>query len=369
MQVYNQVFTEDDAKAVYEVVKSQFVTHIGKETKQLEAEFRELFSRRYALACSNGTTALHLALVALNLQGCTIAVPAGAFAAAAFAPAYVNCKTVFIDIDERTWNINPSLLEEECKKQRIDAVIAVHNYGTPYNYNVLKELSEKYKFYIIEDACEAFGASYGDTKAGCLGDVSVFSFYGNKMISGGEGGMLLTDSNNVAEKAEKFKSQAISKVRKFWHEDIGHNFRITNMQSALVLSQLRRADEVLRKASQINKWYRENLKDAPVKFQERGDENNDKLKILPSYWMTSLVHKDFKPEWGSIIARELKERGIDTRPIFPPLPLMPPWEKENRDKRCHVAEKVHDSGITLPSGPAMTEEMVKEVCKYINEIG
>jgi len=181
--VYNPIFTEDDAKAVYDVVISQFVTHIGSETKQLENIFKNEYYRKYALACSNGTAALHLALVGLNLERKTIAVPACSFAAVGFAPAYVNCKTVFIDADQRTWNMDLGLLEEECKKQRIDAVIAVHNYGNVYDYNKLKELSDRYKFFIIEDACEAMGSWYGDYESGRLGDVSVFSFYGNKMLS------------------------------------------------------------------------------------------------------------------------------------------------------------------------------------------
>jgi len=358
--VYNQILTEDDAEAVSDVIKSQFVTHIGKETKELENTFEKDYDRRYALSCANGTAALHLALVGLNLAGKTIAVQACTFAAVAFAPAYLNCETVFIDVDKDTWNIDLWLLEQECKKQRIDAVIAAHNYGNPYDYDRLKELSERYKFFIIEDACEAFGSTYKTKRAGSLGDVSTFSFYGNKMITGGEGGMLLTDLEHVAIKAKLFRGQAQSRTRKFWHEDIGHNFRITNMQSALILSQLKRKEDVFQKARENMKAYRSNLiSEYMMQKQVSGAQ--------ACWWMVSILHPE-NANFYEIAHEKLKENGFDSRPIFPPLPLMPPWHDDNKDKNFPVSEMLTNYGITLPSGPGLTDKNIMEICKIINEI-
>lgn len=354
--VYNQIITEDDAKAVYETVKSQYVTHIGEETTKLEYHLANEFNRKYALACSNGTTALHLALVALRLNGKTIAVPACAFAAVAFAPEYVNCDTVFVDVDMNSWNMNLDLLEKECKRKKIDGVIIVHNYGNPYDYDRLLELSNKYKFYIIEDACEAMGSEYKDGKfAGQLGDVSVFSFYGNKVITGGEGGVLLTDLQHVKERAQLFRGQALSKTKKFWHEDIGHNFRITNMQSSLILSQFKRFPNTLIK-----------LKSIQMKYAELLPTNFTMQRVLPNchhcWWMISVVNSEHTFEEMS---EELKEHGIDSRPVFRTIPYMPAWIDQNKDKEYPVSEYLTKHGITLPSGPGLEEKTIEKVCRIM----
>ena len=358
--VYNPIFTEDDAKAVHDVVMSQYVTHIGKETALLEETFEKDYNRKYALACANGTAALHLALVALNLEGKTIAVPACAFAAVGFAPAYVNCKTMFIDVDQNTWNMDLGLLEEACKKTRIDAIIAVHNYGNTYDYPKLRGLQDKYKFFIIEDACEAMGAWYGDTEAGKLGDVSVFSFYGNKMVSGGEGGMLLTNLDHADDKACLFRSQALSKKKRFWHEAIGHNFRLTNIQSALILSQYKRKWDLVHRAKEVAECYKKYLS-SDVIMQEEAPN------VTHCWWMISVVHRQ-KPHFYNIASEILKEAGYDSRPVFQPMPLMPPWIEQEKNNSYPNAEFLADRGISLPSGPGLDMAEIPKICKILNEI-
>lgn len=356
--VYNQIITDSDAEAVKQTVKSQYVTHIGQETKQLEKSLCSRFNRRFSLSCSNGTTALHLALVALRLEGKTIAVPACAFAAVAFAPAYVNCNTIFIDVCMDTWNMNLDLLEEECKKKNIDGVIAVHNYGNPYDYHRLHELSLRYKFYIIEDACEAMGSEYYDKKAGTLGDVSIFSFYGNKVITGGEGGALLTDLEHVNERSKLFRGQALSKNKRFWHEDIGHNFRITNMQSSLILSQFNRFKETLDKLRKVKDVYDEYL--------PQGISAPRVLHNCSScWWMISIVHHRLTyDEMHDALAME----GIDTRPVFRTLPYMPPWIEQNKSKKYPVSQYLEKHGITLPSGPGLTHNTIRDVCQILKNL-
>lgn len=358
--VYNQILTDEDAEAVKNVILSQYITHIGKETSELENYFEKYCDRKYSLSCTNGTAALHLALVGLNLHKKTIAVPACTFAAVAFAPAYLSCKTIFIDVDKDGWNIDLWLLEQECKKHKIDAVIATHNYGNPYDYVRLKTLSENYKFFIIEDACEAFGSTYKNMNAGSLGDVSVFSFYGNKLITGGEGGILLTDLDHVANKVKLFRGQAQSRTKKFWHEDIGHNFRITNIQSALILSQLSRKDFILQKAKDNYELYKKHLNKKFVLQKQIVNSNS-------CWWMVSILHPE-NAEFYEIASEKLKSHGFDSRPIFPPLPRMPPWQKENKKKSFPVAEMLTNYGITLPSGPGIKNELIMQICDIINEI-
>ena len=355
--VYNQIITTEDAECVKSTIESQFVTHIGKETNDLECKFSDYFDRKYSLLCSNGTTALHLALVALRLNNKTIAVPACAFAAVAFAPEYVNCNLIFVDVCLDTWNMNLNILEEECKKKKIDGVIIVHNYGNPYDYDRLKDMSNRYKFYIIEDACEAMGSTYKSMKAGQLGDASVFSFYGNKVITGGEGGLLLTDLEHVNERAKLFRGQALSQKKKFWHEDIGHNFRITNMQSSLITSQFSRIQQTLKKLKMIKKWYKQFL---PKSFTFQKVIDNCKS----CWWMISVINSNYTFDE---ISEELLKYNIDSRPIFRTIPFMPPWIDSNINKKYPVSEYLTSYGISLPSGPGLDKDNVTKICKILQK--
>lgn len=353
--VYNQIITDEDAKMVYESVKSGFVTQIGSYVSKLEEVFSKKF-KRHAVTCSNGTTALHLAILALNLDGATIAVPSCVFASVAFAPIYAGCNLEFVEMDMDTWNFDLNSLEKLCKQKRIDAFIAVHNYGNPYDYFSLKQLSDKYEFYIIEDACEALGSVYEDRLAGNMGDISVFSFFGNKIITGGEGGILLIDDVKIVDRIKLLRSQAVQRDAtsdRFNHIEIGYNYRITNMQASLIFSQFNRLEETVSKCHTVAKMYKEKLSDNFI-FQKI--LNN----AIPNWWMVSIMTNI--ENGRNVIENALNLFDIDSRPIFRDLRSMKPWGN------THNVGKLFQSGITLPSGPNLDEQQVDKICSVLQKV-
>lgn len=356
--VYNQIFTDSDAQAVHDAVKSQFITQASPEVEKLENNFKRLTGRKHAISCSNGTTALHLALLSTNLSNKNIAIPACCFAAVAFAVQYVKSNPVFIDVDKDTWNIDLNILEHKCKISKIDAVIAVHNYGNPIDMNRLKAMSLKYNFTIIEDGCEALTSKVSEMPVGSFGDVSVFSMYGNKLISCGEGGMLLTDNDKIAETCILLRGQAQQPGRKFWHCNIGYNYRMTGMQAALANSQISRIDETSKKLTVIADTYIDSI------------PNHLKYQLSPvnshnSWWMFSVINEN-DPNYYETASKILNSLGYDSRPIFPPIPLMPPWQHHDYSENDFpVAVKLWKQGITLPGGPGLSLTEVVKISKAL----
>jgi perosamine synthetase len=348
--VYNQIVTEDDAVAAYNAVKSGMLSHAGEYVQKLEESFSNRFNR-IAISCSSGTAALHLALLALNLNNASIAVPAGVFASVGFAVEYVNGDIEFVDLDKSSWNMDLNLLEKLCRRKKIDAVIAVHNYSNLYDYDKLLELSHKYKFYIIEDACEAIGSTYKDKQAGQLGDISVFSLFGNKTITSGEGGIILTDDKVVADRIRSLKCQSIDSLSRFMHTEIGYNYRMTNIQAAIALSQFSRLDRNVERSREIDYMYRNNL--YYLHFYEVING------CKPSCWMTA-AHMD------CINVSALISRLIPIRPMFGSMPDMEPWKYKN--VKCPISTELRSIGFVLPSGPGLNDDTIYKICEKINEV-
>jgi perosamine synthetase len=357
--VYNQIFTDDDAKAVYDIVKSQFITQASPEVEKLENNFKKLTDRKHAISCSNGTTALHLALLSTNLENKKIAIPACCFAAVAFSVEYVRSIPIFIDADINSWNMNLDILDNKCKMMKIDAVVAVHNYGNPVDMVRLIEMSNKYGFKIIEDGCEALTAKVDSKNIGSFGEVSVFSMYGNKLISSAEGGMILTNDDKIADKCKLLRGQAQQPGKRFWHCDIGYNYRITGMQAALANSQINRIDETSKKLTSIADTYISLLGDK-FKFQKSPNGGHN------SWWMFSILDEsDY--DYYNTASKILNSLGYDSRPIFPPIPLMPPWEHhEYNENDFPIAVKLWRQGITLPGGPGLDIDEVTRISKALS---
>ena len=357
--VYNQVFTNEDAEAVHNVVKSQFITQASPEVEKLENNFKRLTGRKHAISCSNGTTALHLALLSTNLGNKNIAIPACCFAAVAFAVEYVKSIPIFIDVDINTWNMNLDILEQKCKISKIDAVIAVHNYGNPLDMDKLVTMSNKYGFIIIEDGCEALTSKISKSDIGSFGKASIFSMYGNKLISCGEGGIILTDDDYVVDRCKLLRGQAQQPGKRFWHCDIGYNYRITGMQAALANSQINRIKETSAKLIEIADTYMNNIPKW-LKYQHSpiGGHN--------SWWMFSILNES-DPNYYETASKILNSLGYDSRPIFPPVPLMPPWyHHEFTENDFPVAVKLWKQGITLPGGPGLEISEVIKISKALS---
>ena len=256
-------------------------------------------------------------------------------------------------------------LEKEClsrvgcdMRSPINVVLAVHNYGVPLDMDRLMALSKKWGFIVIEDACEAFTSTYKGRQLGSIGDIGVFSFYGNKLISSGEGGMVVTNNQVFYEHMKLQRGQGQDPNRRFWHLLPGWNFRLTNLQAAVINSQFDRLPETISKKKTIYEYYRDHL-NADLIWQKvpEGGES--------CWWMVSVRH--WEDRWYHKAAPYLMKQGIETRPIFPPIHKMPAMRDHN-DLIFPNAELLVDSGITLPSGPQLTLEQLQTITRSVNAI-
>lgn len=352
--------TQKEIKYVHNAVKSGWVSSLGEFINGFEKKFAEYIGVKYALTTSNGTTALHLALMSLGIKkGDEVIVPDLTFIATANAVSYSGAKPVFADIDPETWCISPDDIKKKITPHT-KAIIPVHLYGHPADMDKINKIAVEHGLYSIEDAAEAHGAEYKNKKAGSLGICGVFSFYGNKIITTGEGGMITTNDEKLYEKAKYLRDHAMSKEKRYWHTEIGYNYRMTNIQAALGLAQLERIDELINKKRQIYNWYKEYL------------SGFDKVTLNPQkewaknvFWMVCILLND-----NAYIARDdlmirLKDKGIDTRPFFYPMTDMPMYGGKVKNK---IAQKISYRGINLPSGVNLDKTTIDFICKETTSI-
>lgn len=352
--------TQKEIDYVFDAVKSGWVSSLGEYITKFEEEFAKYIGVKYALTTSNGTVALHLALVSLGIkQGDEVLVPDLTFVATANAVAYTGATPVFVDVDPETWCIDPEDIKRKITP-RTKAIIPVHLYGHPADMDAIKELADEYDLFVIEDAAEAHGAEYKGKRVGSLGTCGVFSFYGNKIITTGEGGMMTTNDENLYEKAKYLRDHAMSKDKRYWHTEIGFNYRITNMQAALGLAQLERIKELIDKKRLIFKWYKEFLSDVEgIKL------NPEKEYAKNVYWMVCLVLDDNVEINRDDLMTELKKRGIDTRPFFYPLSSMPMYGGKAINR---VAKFLSERGLNLPSGVNLKKGQIEWITQEIKTI-
>ncbi len=348
--------TEREIQYVMDAVRSGWVSSLGEYIDKFEQKFAEFVGTRYAVAVCNGTVALHLALVSLGIkEGDEVIVPDLTFIATANAVVYAGAKPVFADIDPKIWCIDPEDVKKKITK-RTKAIIPVHIYGHPADMDEINNIAREYDLYVIEDAAEAHGAEYKGKKVGSLGDIGIFSFYGNKIITTGEGGMLTMNDEKLCERAKFLRDHAMSKDKRYWHTEIGFNYRMTNIQAALGLAQLERIDELINKKRQIFEWYKEFLSGI-----EGIRLNPEKEWAKNVYWMVCLVVEgDFRISRDELM-RRLRDDGVDTRNFFYPISEMPMYGGRCENKNAkHVSQR----GLNLPSGVNLTKEEVM----YISDV-
>jgi perosamine synthetase len=338
---------------VTEAVKSGWISSKGPFIEKFEETFTKYLNLKNGVSVSNGTVALHLALAALDISsGDEVIVPTLTFIAPANAVRYTGAVPVFIDSNPDYWCLDPEKIEEKITR-KTKAIIPVHLYGHPCNMEPISEICRKHGLLIIEDCAEAHGAEYKNKKVGTFGTISCFSFYGNKIITTGEGGMCLTDNEELAEKMRMLRDHGMSPERKYWHEMIGFNYRMTNLQAAIGVAQLKRLDKFIEKKRKIAKIYNQSLKDV-------------KELILPPempwaknvYWMYSLLVKNTGRISRDCFIKKLADSGIDSRPFFYPIHTMPPY-KEN--VAYPIAEKLSQEGLNLPSSVKLSEDDLKKI--------
>jgi perosamine synthetase len=351
--------TKKEIDFVKDAVESGWVSSLGKYIKIFEDKFAEFCGTKYALATSNGTAALHLTVALLGIkEGDEVIIPDLTFIATANAVSYTGAKPVCADIEAETWCIDPESVRKKIT-QRTRAIIPVHLYGHPADMDGIMNLAEQYNLYVIEDASEAHGARYKNRMVGSIGDLGVFSFYGNKIITTGEGGMITTNNPEFYEKAAFLRDHAMSKDKRYWHPEIGFNYRMTNLQAALGVAQLERIAELINKKRQIFKWYEESLEGVSV------------IKLNPQkdwaenvYWMICLLLEEGISDKKESLTQKLKEKGIDSRPFFYPISLMPMYKSEGINR---IAYSVSRRGLNLPSGVDLTREEVDYIAHAICE--
>lgn len=351
--VYRPWLTDLEKSYVTEAVESTWISSTGKFIDRAEELFAEFVGVKHCVLASSGTTALHLCLKAAGLKEGIIISPNLTFAATAFAASYLGRKIEFVDSNPSTWNIDVDQVEKLCKTTKVAAVVPVHLYGNPADMKRLKQLQDEYGFALIEDACESIDAKIDSQKTGTWSDLACFSFYGNKTLSCGEGGAVTTNSQELADRARLFRGQAMDPNKRYWHVDIGHNYRMTNMQAAVLTAQLERADEILAEKRRVAARYLSNL-DGLVKFQKvfSGHEH--------SYWLIS-VETEYKFE---ALAPKMRQRGVDVRPIFYPMTDMPPYYQPGVSP---IAHHLSTHGISLPSYPTLTNSEIDKVCLALQE--
>jgi perosamine synthetase len=338
---------------VRDCVRSGWVSSLGKYIAEFEQHFAAFCGVRHGIAVSNGTTALHLALVALGIgAGDEVIVPTLTFIATANAVRYTGATPVFADSEARTWNLDPADVARRLTP-RTRAIIPVHVYGHPADMDPLLELARVRGLHVIEDAAEAHGARYKGRRVGSLGKINAFSFYGNKIITTGEGGLLTTDDDALNEKVRFLRDHAMSPEKRYWHTEVGYNYRMTNLQAALGVAQMERIEEFIARKRRIAQLYNEGLRG--LDFITLPPEAGWATSV---YWMYSiLIAKDFPISRDEVMAR-LHRQNIDSRPFFYPIHVQPPYQA---DLSLPVAEDLSRRGINLPSAVTLTEEDIQRI--------
>lgn len=352
--------TSKELEYVSECVLTGWISSAGKFVPRFEGMMAEFCGTKYAVATSNGTSALHLAVLTAGIgPGDEVIVPSLTFIATANAVAYTGANPVFVDSEEETWNIDPALVEKAITP-RTKAIIAVHLYGHPANMDPIMAIAKAHGLKVIEDAAEAHGACYRRRRAGGLGDMGIFSFYGNKIVTTGEGGMLVTNNASYAERARILRDHGMLPERRYWHQVLGYNYRMTNLQAAVGVAQMERVDAILSARSHMADSYTRLLSGIP------GLALPPKASWAESVcWLYSVVidPKLFGCDRTELI-RHLDKSGIDSRPFFPCVHTQPIYATR---QHLPVAEGLSRCGMSLPSFFHITDDSIERVSSEIRE--
>jgi perosamine synthetase len=344
---------------VTDAVKSGWVSSLGKYIDMFEDKFATYCGTKYAVATSNGTTALHLALVSLGVTAeDEVIIPDLTFVATGSAVKYIGAKVVVVDIDKDTLCICPKAIKKAITS-KTKAIIPVHLYGHPANMEEINKIAKENNLFVIEDAAEAHGAEINGKKVGGLGDAGVFSFYGNKIITSGEGGMITTDDKELYKKMRYLRDHAMSKEKRYWHTEVGFNYRMTNLQAALGVAQFERINELLDKKKKIFEWYQDGLKDV-----EGIRLNHQAFWAKNVYWMVCLELDKCNETQRDEFIQKLKAKNIDSRPYFYPVSDMPMYESVNTP----IAHEVYQRGLNLPSYFDITHGQVEYICNELKRL-
>ena len=358
----------NEKKYLLDALESGWISSSGQYISAFEKAFADYCGVKHGIAVVNGTTALHLALVALGIKnGDEVIIPNFTMISSAFAVCYTGAMPIFVDADSLTWNIDIKKIEEKISS-KTKVIMPVHIYGQPCEMHSIQEIANKYNLKILEDAAEVHGAEYLGKKCGSLSNISAFSFFANKIATTGEGGMVLTNDDELAEKCRYYKNLCfpLNGTRNYKHDHIGFNYRMSNLHAAIGLAQVEKLDEYVVHRMQNNKLYRNYLSDLPgITFQEEFDH------IKNVYWMNGILIDEKK--FGisrDVLMYKLKETGIDSRKFFTGMHR----QKALKSFGCDctgsypVSEKLERDGLYLPSGSGLSESEIQMICNSIFKI-
>jgi perosamine synthetase len=357
-------FDDEEVQHVIEAIKSGWISSKGKFIEEFEQNFARYIGVKYGVATMNGTAALHLALKALEIKsGDEVIVPDLSFIATANTVAYCNAKPIFVDSHPDYWCIDPERIKEEISP-KTKAIVPVHLYGHPCDMDPIHDLAKENDLHILEDAAEAHGTKYKNKTIGSFGNISCYSFFANKVITTGEGGMCLTNDEDLYEKMKILRDHGMNKEKRYWHDYIGFNYRMTNLQAAVGVAQLKKINLFIEKKREIAKRYENGLKD----LEEKGFLTlHPELKWAKSiFWMYSILINDKVGINRDVFAQLLKEKGVDSRPFFYPAHVLPPYKKDNI--KFKNSEFISRRGLNLPSSTILKEEDIDFIVDTIKNL-
>jgi perosamine synthetase len=365
---------ERELENITETLRTGWISSAGGFIDEFEQKWSEYCGMNHGIAVSNGTTALQIAARCLGLQpGDEVIMPT--FTIISCASAVVECGAVpvLVDSDPRTWCMDVKQIESKITP-RTKAIMPVHIYGHPVDMDPVLALARQYNLLVLEDAAEAHGAEYHTRLdpanpvwkvCGGMGDINCFSFYANKLITTGEGGMLLTDDPHLAERARSLRNLCFRPERRFYHTELGYNYRLTNMQAALGVAQVERIDQILEKKRWMGSSYTERLKDLQM-IQLPVEE----AWARQVYWMYALVVDESSGMDAVEFAGRLRAAGVETRPFFVGMHEQPVFRQRGlfASEMYPVAERIARQGLYLPSGLALTESQLDLVCQAVHKV-
>ena len=387
--VNEPLMARNTQKYVNECIETGWISSAGKYIKRFEEEFAEYLNVRHAITTTSGTTALHLALVSCGIGAeDAVLIPSLTMIAVPYAVLYTGALPIPLDVDYEIFNLEPKgvreYLQTQCRfsgsdshpvdnrtGRTIKAILPVHLYGHPCQMEEILELAKEFNLLVIEDAAEAHGAQFipetdnsGETHyAGTLGDIGCFSFYANKIITTGEGGMVVTDSDEIARNARSLKDLAHSSDKRFLHSTVGYNYRMTNMQAAVGVSQLEEIEKFIEIKRNMARTYKELLEDIPGLNLPK-----EKPWAKNVYWMYAVLVEDGFGMSRDELMKVLKLRGVDTRTFFVPVHQQPVFAEYFSSFSLPVSEELSQRGFYLPSGMALTHEHMHTVSQVLHTI-
>jgi len=349
----------NEKKYVNQCMETNWISSRGRFVDEFEEKFANYCGVRFGITTNSGTTALHLALATMGIkEGDEVIIPSFTMISTANAIAYLDAEPVVVDVEPETWNIDPDRIEEKIT-ERTRAIIPIHTYGHPADMDRLREIAEKHNLAIVEDAAEAHGAEYKGKRVGSFGEMASFSFYANKIITTGEGGMIVTDNRERAELLQTMRNYGFTQERHFWHKVMGFSYRMTNLQAAIGLGQFERIDQLLEARRSNARLYNELLRDVPGISTPPESED-----VKSVYWMYGILVEDEFGITKDQLRQKLADHGIETRSFFIPIHLQPIYSYLMSDE-YPVSEELGKKGFYLPSASSLKAHQIEFICDVI----